>query len=124
MKFRSDSDTSSRYRERSHSSHSRTPYLGVNALNGVPLQCQFCSGQLFRRSSLRSEDLYQILLMRYPVRCLRCSQRQMVSFTIAGISLSSKIKPKRKARGTSTGWTEPTGESGTRLVAHDPTDQK
>ena len=31
--------------------------------------------------------------MRYPVRCLRCSQRQLVSFTLAGISLASHVRP-------------------------------
>ncbi|HEX3569719.1 MAG TPA: hypothetical protein VHU44_02740 [Acidobacteriaceae bacterium] len=36
--------------------------------------------------------------MRYPVRCLRCGQRQLVSFTIASLSLSSSIKPRRKHR--------------------------
>ena len=36
--------------------------------------------------------------MRYPVRCLRCGQRQLVSFTIASLSLSSSIKPRRRHR--------------------------
>ncbi len=96
-------------RTRQRPSQPKTPYLGDNALKGVPIQCQYCSGQSFRRSSLRGEDFTQILLMRYPVRCLRCSQRQGVSFTIAGISLSSKIRPTRPNRGTPvTGaWSEP-----------------
>ena len=54
--------------------------------SGVPLQCQFCVGQSFRRSRLRAGDLPQLLLMRYPVRCARCSQRQTVSFTVAAVS--------------------------------------
>lgn len=97
-------------RHRPHSSLDETSYLGGGAFKGVPLQCQYCSGQTFRRSSLRGEDFTQLLLMRYPVRCLRCSQRQRVSFTVAGISLSSKVKPKRPSRGTPTAgaWTEPT----------------
>lgn len=65
---------------------------------GVPIRCQFCVGQKFRRSRLRSDDFRSLLLMRYPVRCLRCSQRQMVSFTIAGISLPSHVRPQRKRR--------------------------
>lgn len=99
-------------RTRQPPSQTKTPYLGENALQGVPIQCQYCSGQSFRRSSLRGEDFTQILLMRYPVRCLRCSQRQGVSFTVAGISLSSKVRPSRPKRGTPlTGaWSEP--ESG------------
>ncbi len=65
---------------------------------GVPIRCQFCVGQKFRRSRLRSDDFRSLLLMRYPVRCLRCSQRQLVSFTIAGISLASHVRPQRKRR--------------------------
>ena len=65
---------------------------------GVPIRCQFCVGQKFRRSRLRSDDFKSLFLMRYPVRCLRCSQRQLVSFTIAGISLGSNIRPQRKRR--------------------------
>ncbi len=63
---------------------------------GVPIRCQFCVGQKFRRSRLRSNDFRSLLLMRYPVRCLRCAQRQLVSFTIAGISLASHVRPQRK----------------------------
>ncbi|MDQ2833242.1 MAG: hypothetical protein M3Y50_05725 [Acidobacteriota bacterium] len=87
----------------------KTPYLGENALRGVPIRCQYCSGQSFRRSTLRGEDFPQLLLMRYPVRCLRCSQRQGVSFTVAGVSISSKVRPSRAKRGTPvTGaWSEP-----------------
>ncbi len=65
---------------------------------GVPIRCQFCIGQSFRRSRLRSDDFRSLLLMRYPVRCLRCSQRQLVSFTIAGISLASHVPPQRRRR--------------------------
>jgi hypothetical protein len=95
MKFKNDHGT---HRRRPHSSHSRTPYLGSDPRNGVPIRCQFCSGQTFRRSTLRGDDFTDILLMRYPVRCLRCSQRQLVSFTIASLSLSSSVKPRRKHR--------------------------
>ena len=65
---------------------------------GVPVRCQFCIGQSFRRSRLRSDDIKSLFLMRYPVRCLRCSQRQLVSFTLAGISLASNSRPQRKRR--------------------------
>jgi len=101
-------------RHRPHSSFDTKSYFGVDAFKGVPLQCQYCSGQAFRRSSLRGEDFTQLLLMRYPVRCLRCSQRQFVSFTVAGVSLSSKIKPTRPGRGAPTAgaWTEPADSAG------------
>ncbi len=70
----------------------------VEERGGVPIRCQYCIGQKFRRSRLRAEDVRSLLLMRYPVRCLRCSQRQLVSFTIAGISLASHVRPQRKRR--------------------------
>ena len=60
--------------------------------SGVPIQCQFCVGQTFRRSRLRAADLTSLLLMRFPVRCIRCAQRQAVSFTVAGISMPSYLR--------------------------------
>lgn len=76
------------------------PVLSPNPSLGVPIRCQFCVGQRFRRSRLRAADLKHLLLMRYPVRCLFCSQRQMVSFTVAGVSLPSHVSQpkKRKSR--------------------------
>ncbi len=65
---------------------------------GVPIRCQFCIGQTFRRSRLRVDDIRSLLLMRYPVRCTRCAQRQLVSFTIAGISLGSSVRAQRRRR--------------------------
>jgi hypothetical protein len=97
MTFKNEYDGHHRRKERPHSSHS-VPYLGLDPYNGVPIQCQFCSGQEFRRSTLRGDDFSQVLLMRYPVRCLRCGQRQMVSYTVASLSLSSSIKPRRRHR--------------------------
>ncbi len=96
MKFKNEFEGT---RRRPHSSsHHRTPYLGLDPYNGVPIQCQFCSGKSFRRSTLRGEDFPQILFMRYPVRCLRCGQRQMVSYTIASLAVSSSVKPRRRHR--------------------------
>ena len=96
MKFGIDNNDSSRRRRRT--SHEREPLFGVDPQNGAPIRCQYCTGQSFRRSSLRSQDLTEILLMRYPVRCLRCSQRQLVSFTVAGLSISSSIKINKRRR--------------------------
>jgi len=47
--------------------------------------------------------------MRYPVRCLRCSQRQLVSFTVAGLSISSSIKinKRRHRNGLPEHWKDP-----------------
>jgi hypothetical protein len=80
--------------------------------SGVPIHCNFCPGQSFRRSRVRSKDLKHLLLMRYPVRCLRCSQRQLVSFTLAAISVPSHVK-QRKARKESQPkqWSEPVSTS-------------
>jgi hypothetical protein len=98
MKYKDEFEGIHRRREHSHSAQTHTPYLGLDPRNGVPVQCQFCSGHAFRRSTLRSDDFSQIFLMRYPVRCLRCGQRQLVSFTVASLSLSSKVKLRRRHR--------------------------
>ena len=65
--------------------------------SGVPLQCQYCVGQSFRRSRLRAGDIPQLLLMRYPVRCARCSQRQTVSFTVAAVSIPSYVRHRHRS---------------------------
>ncbi len=46
MKFKNKFEPTRKRRERPHSSH-KTPYLGQDPYNGVPVQCQFCSGQDF-----------------------------------------------------------------------------
>jgi hypothetical protein len=114
MKFSTDNSDSSRRRRRS--SHEREPLFGVDPQNGAPIRCQYCTGQSFRRSSLRSQDLTEILLMRYPVRCLRCSQRQLVSFTVAGLSVSSSIKinKRRHRTGLPEHWKDPFKDSGSK----------
>jgi hypothetical protein len=98
---------------RPHSSHELSPYVGPRVGAGVSIQCQVCSGQGFRRSRLRAEDFKQIFMMRYPVRCLRCGQRQMVSFTVAGISVPSHVKQRqaRKLSNQQKFWAEPVKES-------------
>ena len=112
MKIKDELEGSHKRRQRSHPDRAKTPYLGKDPLHGVPIQCQYCSGQAFRRSTLRGDDFNHIFFMRYPVRCLRCSQRQLVSFTIAGISVPSHVK-QRRARHASRlkHWTHPSRES-------------
>jgi hypothetical protein len=97
---------------RGHSSYDLPTATSSRIAAGVTIQCQFCPGQAFRRSRLRTADLKQIFLMRYPVRCLRCSQRQLVSFTLAGISVPSHVK-QRRARHASQQkhWTQPVKQS-------------
>ncbi len=112
-----------RSKQRPRSSHDLPLIETRSGLGGASIRCQLCSGQDFRRSRLRSEDFKQIVLMRYPVRCLRCSQRQMVSFTVAGISIPSHIKQQRPIRTGDTwkSWAEP-GDSGARhtLITYPP----
>ncbi len=100
--------------ERTHSSFEDEQLHAARLIvSGVPIQCQFCEGQAFRRSGLRSTDMREILMMKYPVRCLRCSQRQMVSFTIAGISVPSHVKQRKARRGhpDAKHWPEPVKQS-------------
>lgn len=89
--------------ERKHPSHPlwasdsiREPKIETMS-SGVPLQCQFCIGQSFRRSRLRAGDVLGVLLLRYPVRCTRCSQRQTVSFTVASVSIPSHVGGARRS---------------------------
>jgi hypothetical protein len=72
----------------------------------LEIRCQFCSGQSFRRSRLRGIHLIELLRMRYPVRCLRCNQRQMVNFTIAGLSLASTSRRGRASEKPHASWAE------------------
>jgi hypothetical protein len=86
-----------------------TPNVG----SGVSIQCKFCLGQSFRRSRLHFGDLKLLFFMRYPARCLRCGQRQTVSFTVAGISVPSHVKQRRARREVleATHWSGPTKQS-------------
>jgi hypothetical protein len=101
--------------QRPHSPYNDAP-SELSAVNGSFLRCQHCSGQTFRRSSLRAADFGHLFLMRYPVRCLRCSQRQMVSFTVAGISTSSSSRPQ-KTIATTTHWSQLPTEIGPRAAS-------
>jgi DNA-directed RNA polymerase subunit RPC12/RpoP len=106
-------DRNPRSEHGAQSSKNQAVHSEVSATSGVPIRCQYCSYQNFRRSSLRPPDLSQILLMRYPVRCMRCGQRQMVSFTVAGLSLPPSSKPHRSFETpTSKHWTEPHSDRG------------
>jgi hypothetical protein len=77
--------------------------------HGQPIRCEYCIGQQFRRSRLQTDDLRDLLLMRYPVRCLRCGERQLCSFTVAALSKSSTTRQPRPKRETpdERNWTEP-----------------
>jgi hypothetical protein len=83
----------------SHENHPESP----NTAGATPARCQFCPGRAFRRSRLRFSDVPSLLLMRYPVRCMLCSKRQLVTFTTAGLSVSSSVK-QLKTRDRAQEW--------------------
>lgn len=83
---------------------------GLPTAWGAPITCQFCSGQEFRRSKRRTDDISQLLLLSFPVRCIRCGERQYVSFAVAAVSLSSskrQPRPVHSNRSKETSWSEP-----------------
>ncbi len=69
-------------------------------------ECDFCRARSFRRSRVQWKDLPSILMLRYPVRCLSCSQRQTVTVLVARRSLSSRTKQVRAAKDAApwSGW--------------------
>ena len=113
MSNQSNSSTSRRASVRPHASHDANVYAVQGAGGGIPIQCQYCVGQSFRRSRLRTADLKHLFFQRYPVRCLRCGQRQSVSFTLAGISVPSHVKQRRarKDQQAEKYWASPMKES-------------
>jgi len=82
------------------------------------VRCLFCPGTSFRRSKLRTSDLLHVLFLRYPVRCLTCSQRQFASIPIAGLSVPASVRHSR-APGPKETW-----KSWTNGSADDPAAQK
>lgn len=79
----------------------------VVELSQGTVACPFCGNGNFRRSRLRFSDLLEMLLLRYPVRCTRCSQRQFVEISIALLSFAPKHVGPRPATGQDTwqNWT-------------------
>jgi hypothetical protein len=79
--------------------------------------CLFCGNNRFRRSRLRFSDLGELLLLRYPLRCTRCGQRQYNSIHIAFLSFAPRSTNVRQAQGTDTwqNWTGP-ANSGQRVA--------
>jgi ribosomal protein L37E len=45
--------------------------------------CAFCGNPQFRRSRLRASDIPELLMLRYPLRCTRCGQRQYNNLYVA-----------------------------------------
>ena len=47
------------------------------------LHCPTCYSTKFQLSRIRPEERLQLLLMRYPVRCMKCNARVMASRSYA-----------------------------------------
>jgi hypothetical protein len=93
--------------------HLVTPYddKALLKLGAGVVACTFCGHARFRRSRLRFNDLLELLMLRYPLRCMRCSQRQYNTVNVAMMSI-----PPRSANGRMTtdapgsswqSWTDP-----------------
>ncbi|SDF79750.1 hypothetical protein [Terriglobus roseus] len=72
--------------------------------------CPFCGNPQFRRSRLRFMDLFEVLMLRYPVRCTRCAKRQFTDIYIALLSYPAKFHGGSVAQGD-TSWKEWTDRS-------------
>jgi hypothetical protein len=71
--------------------------------------CLNCGNPQFRRSRLRFTDIGEILMMRYPVRCTRCGQRQYRDFIVAMLAFPPRPAHRRVAEIEETWrkWTDP-----------------
>lgn len=47
------------------------------------MKCPICDSTKLRTSHLRAMDFPRLLLLRYPVRCLRCRERQYAGIVMA-----------------------------------------
>ncbi|WP_419805352.1 hypothetical protein [Terriglobus sp.] len=85
--------------------YSAAPTMSI--ADGV-IGCAFCTNTKFRRSRVRIHDLRELLLLRYPMRCMRCNQRQYGYFLTAALALPPRSQSARVARGNETwkAWTE------------------
>jgi hypothetical protein len=70
------------------------------SVDDMGAQCVSCAGGSFRRSRLKVGDIWSLLVLRYPVRCLACSKRQTVSLAVAARAASSKTKQVRARHGS------------------------
>jgi hypothetical protein len=70
--------------------------------------CGFCGNTKFRRSRVRIHDVGELLMLRYPLRCTRCNQRQYSYFVTAAYALPPRSHVARVDRGRDTwkAWTE------------------
>ncbi|SEC06538.1 hypothetical protein [Terriglobus roseus] len=79
----------------------------VEVAEGV-VACLHCGNPSFRRSRLRFTDILEVLMMRYPVRCTRCGQRQYTDFNVAMLSFPPRSAgPRADDQESWKRWTDP-----------------
>ncbi len=79
--------------ERTGTKHLVEPYAEAPVVNEhSDGTCGFCGHAGFRRSRVRFTDVLQFLLLKYPVRCTRCGQRQYVPLRIALQARAAKLQ--------------------------------
>jgi hypothetical protein len=61
------------------------------------MQCQWCGSNEIRESKFRLSDVYQVLLLKYPVRCRSCDGRGFDNL-FAVLKLRAESKARRKER--------------------------
>lgn len=45
--------------------------------------CRVCDSTKFRLSSLRPGDVFRMLILQYPIRCMECGKRNTVLLPLA-----------------------------------------
>jgi hypothetical protein len=66
-------------------------------------RCHFCGAASLRRSRLRFSDFPWLLVLRFPVRCRRCSKRQFVFLTDAR-QINAASSPHRLQQQSQDSW--------------------
>jgi hypothetical protein len=56
--------------------------------------CRSCGSQEFRLSHLRRGDLSRLLILRYPIRCKICKERD---FAFLGVAFYLRRKGRKKS---------------------------
>lgn len=94
------------------------PYAEQSPVLDIPsgvVACLFCGNTRFRRSRVRLSDMLEALLLRFPLRCMRCNQRQYGSYLTASIATGTRAHGPHLSKGQDTwkSWTE--RETGSKL---------
>ncbi len=81
---------------------------GVLDIPAGVVACQFCGYTRFRRSRVRLADIKELLLLRLPLRCMRCNQRQYGMVVTSALAIGTRNHGPRAAQTQDTwkSWTE------------------